>query len=83
MSIVNQPEEIIAITFTNKAANEIKQRVLNALSNAKRKIIPEKKHEILTAEFAASALKRSEAKKMEFITVKPKNQSYDIGFIVL
>ena len=67
LSIVNQPEEIIAITFTNKAANEIKQRVLNALSNAKRKIIPKKKHEILTAEFAASALKRNKKKKWNLL----------------
>ena len=67
LSIVNQPEEIIAITFTNKAANEIKQRILNALINAQREITPKKNHEILTAQFASSALKRNEQKKWNLL----------------
>ena len=35
LSVASQPEEIIAITFTNKAANEIKQRIISILKDAK------------------------------------------------
>ncbi|MBS0359631.1 MAG: UvrD-helicase domain-containing protein [Proteobacteria bacterium] len=35
LSIVQYPEEIIALTFTRKAANEMRNRILNALEMAK------------------------------------------------
>ena len=55
---VNHAEEIIAVTFTKKAAGEMRERVLQALVDAKADKLPESEHEKLTLELAAAALKR-------------------------
>ncbi len=58
LAIVNNPEEVVAITFTRKAAAEMRLRVLEALNGAKRGEIPDKAHERLTIEAALAVLER-------------------------
>lgn len=58
LSIVDEPEEIAAITFTRKAAAEMQYRVLRALQVAARGEVPGPAHLKLTAELAAQALHR-------------------------
>jgi ATP-dependent helicase/nuclease subunit A len=55
---VEQPESIVAITFTVKAAGEMRSRVLDALRKARDGAEPESAHERLTSELAAGALAR-------------------------
>mgnify|MGYP000844153360 CR=1 FL=1 len=55
---VDQPESIVAITFTVKAAGEMRSRVLAALRKARNGAEPESAHERLTSELATAALER-------------------------
>lgn len=55
---VKHAEEIIAVTFTKKAAGEMRERVLQALSDAQAGKAPASDHEKLTLELAAAALQR-------------------------
>lgn len=57
LSKVDEPEEIIAITFTNKAASEMRNRVLEALDKAEGKA-PEQTHARLTWELARKVAAR-------------------------
>lgn len=66
LSIVNKPEEILAITFTNKAGAEMQARILSALQSATR-AKPELPHEQLTWELGRNALNRSEEKGWELL----------------
>jgi ATP-dependent helicase/nuclease subunit A len=59
LSCVDHPEEIVAITFTRKAANEMRNRVLEALEKAKGSR-PEMPNEAATWELAKAALARDE-----------------------
>ncbi len=56
LSFVDEPEEIIAITFTRKAAAEMQHRVLSALRAAQRGEDPEQEHQLRTAKLAMAAL---------------------------
>lgn len=65
---VRQPEEILAITFTKKAAHEMRARVLKALTQAAQTPEPEKAHEQLTWQLATRVLERDRALKWNLMS---------------
>ncbi len=58
LATVTNPEEIIAITFTRKAAAEMRLRALGALQAAKTGAAPDKPHERITFDVAREILVR-------------------------
>ena len=67
LAIVDDPEEVIAITFTRKAAAEMQYRVLHALLRAQQGGVPEEAHEQLTATAANAVLERDMARDWQII----------------
>jgi len=58
LASVNQPEEVLAITFTRKAAGEMKARLLEALDLAASGIVPTSAHARQTFDLASAVLQR-------------------------
>ncbi len=59
LATVDAPEEIIAITFTRKAAGEMRARIQEALAGGSRNPEPEEDHARLTWSLARDALQRN------------------------
>lgn len=56
LSQVTKPEQIVALTFTRKAANEMRERVMRALEMAARGEKPASTHQQVTYQYATDAL---------------------------
>jgi ATP-dependent exoDNAse (exonuclease V) beta subunit len=79
LSRVAQPEEIAAITFTIKAAAEMRKRVLEALAAARSGERPPEPHRALTWEHARAALERDRAQgwRLEENAARLRIQTFD------
>ncbi len=67
LQTVNAPEEIIAITFTNKAAAEMRLRILDSLLKADSKEMPTQPHKQITYDLSLKALQQSKQKNWQLI----------------
>ena len=67
LASVNEPEEIIALTFTNKAATEMRNRILLSLEHAQNKTPETAAHKLVTRGLANAALSQSNAKQWDII----------------
>ena len=68
LATVELPEQVIAITFTRKAAAEMRGRVLAALNGAAQNQLPAETHRIKTHELALRVLARDQAQGWELLT---------------
>lgn len=80
---VERPEAIIAMTFTRKAAGEIRSRIVKALRDAATDVEPSQPHLALTRRLARAALARDRALDWNLLQHPARLQVYTIDALCL
>jgi ATP-dependent exoDNAse (exonuclease V) beta subunit len=68
LATVDEPEEVIAITFTRKAAGEMRERIQDSLNAAHSGKLPDAAHKRITFDLACEALARSAERGWQLAT---------------
>jgi ATP-dependent helicase/nuclease subunit A len=75
---VDAPEEVIAITFTNKAASEMKSRIMDSLIMAAAGELPPQSHKQITFHLGQAVLTRSTELKWNLLNTPSRLRIYTI-----
>ena len=68
LSVAERPESVVAMTFTRKAAAEMRERVLGTMEAAESNAPLEGEYEALTRELADRALQRSQSRGWDLLS---------------
>lgn len=68
LAVVDEPEEIVALTFSNKATAEMRNRILLSLENAQQQTAETAPHKLVTRGLATAALNRSHERNWHLMT---------------
>ena len=75
---VDRPEAVVAMTFTRKAAAEIRERITKALRESSSSAMPDQPHRAATWRLARSALERDAAQGWDLIAHPARLQVHTI-----